>query len=76
MIEGNWLLSYATVEGIQLVLNGMNRRTKGRSKMNESTKELKEHYEAFEEDFTEFFKDLKAFSEAKLIEIKKEYNSN
>lgn len=74
MIEGNWLLSYATVEGIQLVLNGMNRRTKGRSQMNESTKELKEHYEAFEEDFTVFFNDLKAFSEAKLLDIESQYN--
>ena len=74
MIEGNWLLSYATVEGIQLVLNGMNRRTKGRSQMNESTKELKEHYEAFEEEFTVFFKELKAFSEAKLLDIESQYN--
>ena len=74
MIEGNWLLSYATVEGIQLVLNGMNRRTKGRSQMNESTKELKEHYEAFEEDFIVFFNDLKAFSEAKLLDIESQYN--
>ena len=47
MIEGNWLLSYATIDGIQLVLNGMNRRTKGLSKMNEATKELKEHDENF-----------------------------
>ena len=74
MIEGNWLLSYATVEGIQLVLNGMNHRTKGRSKMNEATKELKEHYEAFEEDFTLFFEDLMTFSKAKRIQIEKEFN--
>ena len=52
----------------------MNRRTKGRSQMNESTKELKEHYEAFEEDFIVFFNDLKAFSEAKLLDIESQYN--
>jgi len=74
MIEGNWLLSYATLDGIQLVLNGMNRRTKGRSKMNEATKELKEHYEAFETDFTEFFKELIEHSTKKRIEIEKLYN--
>ena len=74
MIEGNWLLSYATLDGIQLVLNGMNRRTKGRSKMNEATKELKEHYEAFEKDFTFFFEDLIEFSTIKRIEIKKQFN--
>ena len=55
MIEGNWLLSYASLDGIQLVLNGMNRRTKGRSKMNEATKELVLYYYEFEKDFTDFF---------------------
>lgn len=74
MIEGNWLLSYASIEGIQLVLNGMNQRTKGQSKMNEATKELKEHYEAFEKDFTFFFEDLIEFSTIKRIEIKKQFN--
>ncbi|WP_179336119.1 acyl carrier protein phosphodiesterase [Winogradskyella costae] len=73
MIEGNWLLSYATIEGIQVVLNGMNHRTKGLSKMNEATKELKEHYDAFEADFTLFFEDLKAFSVLKRIEIEKQF---
>lgn len=74
MIEGNWLLTYATIDGIQLVLNGMNRRTKGRSKMNESTKELKEHYEAFENEFTLFFEELIGFSTNKRLEIEKQYH--
>ncbi|MDN3492234.1 acyl carrier protein phosphodiesterase [Winogradskyella bathintestinalis] len=73
MIEGNWLLSYATIEGIQTVLNGMNHRTKGRSKMNEATKELKAHYEAFENDFTLFFEDLLSFSKIKRKEIEKQF---
>ncbi|MFK7832709.1 MAG: ACP phosphodiesterase [Winogradskyella sp.] len=75
MIEGNWLLSYATVEGIQNVLNGMNRRTEGRSKMNEATKELKEHYEAFEKDFTLFFEELRDFSTIKRLEIEKAFDN-
>jgi acyl carrier protein phosphodiesterase len=75
IIEGNWLLSYATIEGIQLVLNGMNRRTKGRSKMNEATSELKIHYEAFEQDFKAFFKELITYSNAKRLEIEKAYNA-
>ena len=74
MIEGNWLLSYATIEGIQLVLDGMNRRTEGRSKMNEATKELKDYYEAFEKDFTAFFKELIEFSTKKRVEIEKQFN--
>jgi len=71
MIADNWLLSYATLEGIQLVFNGMNRRTKGVSKMNLATKELKEHYTAFETDFTEFFIELMAFSTERRLEIEK-----
>lgn len=74
MIEGNWLLSYATIEGIQLVLNGMNKRTKGRSKMNEAIKELKLYYDEFEEDFTQFFEELITFSDQKRLEIEKEFN--
>ncbi|MBC2846773.1 ACP phosphodiesterase [Winogradskyella flava] len=74
MIEGNWLLSYATVDGIQQVLNGMNRRTKGKSKMNEATKELQTHYNAFETDFTLFFAELVEFSTKKREEIEKRFN--
>jgi acyl carrier protein phosphodiesterase len=74
MIEGNWLLSYATIDGIQQVLNGMNRRTKGKSKMNEATKELQDHYENFENEFTQFFIELIEFSTKKRIEIENQYN--
>lgn len=74
MIEGNWLLSYATTDGIQLVLNGMNRRTKGKSKMHYATEELKKHYSAFEKEFTQFFKELIEFSTQKRIEIEKQYH--
>lgn len=73
MIEGNWLLSYATVDGIQLVLNGRNRRTKGKSKMNEATTELRVFYSEFEKEFTAFFEELRTHSNSKLIEIKKQF---
>jgi acyl carrier protein phosphodiesterase len=74
IIERNWLLSYASIDGIQLVLDGMNRRTKGLSKMNEATKELKDFYEDFEKDFTEFFEELIAFSFKKRLAIEKQFN--
>ncbi|WP_431107386.1 ACP phosphodiesterase [Winogradskyella poriferorum] len=73
MIEGNWLLSYATIDGIQLVLNGMNNRTKGKSKMNEATNELKEFYTEFEEEFTAFFKELQSFASTKRNDIEKQF---
>jgi len=74
MIESNWLLSYANIEGIQSVLNGMNRRTKGLSKMNKATTELRAHYSEFQHDFTEFFSELIDFSTERRLEIEKQLN--
>ncbi|MGM5470228.1 ACP phosphodiesterase [Flavobacteriaceae bacterium LMO-SS05] len=73
MFAENWLLSYSHIEGIQHILDGMNRRTKNKSKMNEATKELKQFYEEFEEEFTLFFSELITFSSQKLIEINLKY---
>ena len=42
--------------------------------MNEATKELKDYYEAFEKDFTAFFKELIEFSTKKRVEIEKQFN--
>ena len=66
MISDNWLLSYATVEGIGKILYQMNQRTKNRSKMNFAILELETYYEEFKEEFTTFFKDLMAHSADKL----------
>ena len=74
MIEDNWLLSYAEIDGIQSVLNGMNRRTYGRSKMNLATKELKLFYSEFEKDFTEFFNELILYNNQKLKTLTKKFN--
>ena len=76
MVTDNWLLSYAKIEGIQRVLEGMNRRTKNKSKMNEATTELKKYYAEFENEFTLFFTELKAFSELKKIEISAKLNAS
>lgn len=73
MIADNWLLSYAEIEGIQRVLNGMNKRTKNISGMNSATVELKQYYSEFENEFTQFFEELINFSTQKLIEISKIY---
>ena len=73
MMADNWLYNYSKIEGIQRVLDGMNRRTKNKSKMNEATKELKTYYTEFEEEFTQFFDELIAFSNQKLKEINLKY---
>lgn len=69
MIADNWLLSYATVEGIGKILAQMNVRTKGISKMNLAVAELEEFYDEFEAEFTSFFEELIAHSNQKLIEL-------
>ncbi len=74
MIADNWLLSYAEIEGIQRVLNGMNKRTNNKSGMHLATNELKLYYSEFEEEFTLFFKELIETSEAKRMELMKMYN--
>jgi acyl carrier protein phosphodiesterase len=69
MMADNWLLSYASIEGISKVLYGMNRRTKNRSGMDKAVIELEEFYKEFEKEFTLFFGDLIAFSKEKLMEL-------
>ncbi len=69
MIADNWLLSYASIDGISRVLDGMNRRTKNRSGMDEAIVELEEFYKEFENEFTVFFDELIAFSKEKLKEL-------
>ena len=65
MVQHNWLVSYASIEGIAKVLAGMNRRTKGISKMDLAVEDLQIHYLEFEEDFTTFFEDLIVFTNQK-----------
>ena len=74
MIADNWLLNYANIDGIQRVLDGMNRRTQNKSNMNKATSELVTYYSEFENEFTLFFDELIAFSKTKLSEITNKLN--
>jgi acyl carrier protein phosphodiesterase len=67
MIKHNWLMTYATVNGMERVLNGMNQKTKGISQMDLAIEDLKIHYNEFEADFTEYFKELVSFTDKKTI---------
>lgn len=57
----NWLVSYASVDGIHNVLTGMSRRTAFESGMEHAAVALRERYTDFEKEFTEFFEELKWF---------------
>lgn len=69
MITDNWIYNYSKMEGIERVLNGMNRRTQNKSRMNFAILDLEEHYEAFESEFTSFFEELIGFSRQKFISL-------
>ncbi|HUH48029.1 MAG TPA: acyl carrier protein phosphodiesterase [Arenibacter sp.] len=69
MIADNWLLNYANLEGIARVLNGINRRTQNKSKMNFAILDLEEHYSLFEKEFTEFFAELITYARHKYVSL-------
>lgn len=55
MEKYDWLTNYAKFEGIDNVLQGMGRRAKFESRMEEGVRELKSMHGEFEQDFFEFF---------------------
>lgn len=69
MITDNWLLSYRELEGIQRVLNGLNRRTGLKSGMDQAVEELEGFYSEFETEFTAFFSELIIFSREKIATL-------
>lgn len=70
MIARNWLVSYATLEGLEMILFQMDYRTQHRAHMQEAIVEVKNFYSQFEEEFTLFFEELRNHCEEKLKELK------
>jgi acyl carrier protein phosphodiesterase len=66
MIEQNWLMQYRSIEGLDLILGQMNRRTKGRSNMDQAAVELRQDYRAFETEFYDFFQAVQGEAAAEL----------
>ncbi len=69
MMKGNWLVNYASIDGIQRALTGMSRRATFESKMQDATHDLERSYEAFQSEFDQFFPELKKFCDQRLKEI-------
>jgi len=63
MISGNWLVGYSKIEGVHKALSGMASRTPYESRMELASTDLREHYDLFASEFSEFFPQLKAFCE-------------
>lgn len=69
MISQNWLLQYQSIEGLNTILGQMNRRTKGRSNMDQAAEELQKHYHLFEMEFFDFFKMIQKEASAELYRL-------
>jgi len=69
MIARNWLVAYATLEGLETILFQMDYRTKHRANMQEAIVEIQLFNKEFEEEFTLFFEELRKHCEEKLTEL-------
>jgi acyl carrier protein phosphodiesterase len=66
MKTNNWLLQYKTLEGLEIILGQMERRTRFKSNFKASINTLKKHYPVYENDFCVFFEDIKMFVSSKI----------
>ena len=69
MIARNWLVSYASISGLEMILFQMDHRTKNRVAMHEAIVELQEFYLEFETEFTQFFIELQEHCQQKIQEL-------
>jgi acyl carrier protein phosphodiesterase len=69
MESHNWLVTYGSLEGIEVILRQMDHRTQNKSGMKNSATELKEFYTEYEQEFTEFFEEIRAHVKEKLADV-------
>lgn len=62
MTKQNWLVSYASISGIEHILTQMNHRVKTGVELQKSISELQKDYQSFEEEFRTFFSELITFT--------------
>ena len=66
LIAQNWILSYQTIEGIEIILEKMDNRLHKKSDMKGSIAELRTYYSEFESEFTAFFEELENYCNHKI----------
>lgn len=69
MMGRNWLVSYASIAGLEMIMFQMDHRTKNRVAMHESIVELHQYYTEFENEFTIFFEELQQHCTKKMMEL-------
>lgn len=66
MIARDWLTSYASLAGLEMILFQMDYRTKHRANMPRAMEEIKMYYHELEEEFFLFFEELQIATSEKL----------
>ncbi|MDA3890416.1 MAG: ACP phosphodiesterase [Salinivirgaceae bacterium] len=66
IINGNWLVMYKSIDGIEKVLYGMAKRTSLPQKVSFAIKIMNEHYDAFNDEFAQIMTDLQKMVEKSL----------
>ncbi|GAB3847003.1 acyl carrier protein phosphodiesterase [Hymenobacter terrigena] len=61
MVQHNWLLGYAEIEGMRRALSGLSRRALAGSGMETAATELVANYAEYEADFRAFFPELQEY---------------
>ena len=69
MMDQNWLVQYASLEGLRNILFQMDYRTKHRVNMQEAIVEVQLYYTELETEFMLFFEELQLHCQQKLIEL-------
>lgn len=65
----NWLVSYATLEGLEMILFQMQHRTGHRVPMKEAIEEVQQYYPEFQAEFESFFEEIQLACQEKLKEL-------
>ncbi len=69
MKQYDWLYNYQFINGMKDVLNGMNRRTKGKSQMNLAIEDLQLYYTDLENDFNSFIIEINNFIQLEIPKL-------
>jgi acyl carrier protein phosphodiesterase len=71
MVEHNWLVSYAEIEGLRSILKQMNHKTKHHTQLEKGVDIYLKHQAEFDLEFKAFFEDIMKFCEVKINNFKK-----
>jgi len=72
MIEHNWLVSYADIEGLRAILKQMNNKTRHDTQLEKGVDIYLVNQKQYEEEFKSFFDDIQLFCQNKIIQLKNE----